>query len=76
MVEVKEDIDDREVEILATVNNPDDVQAQIAMYVNVGYQRPTPEKHLEKGKEFWNDGVAVFLKGSKLKKGTKIRLYV
>jgi hypothetical protein len=49
VVEVKEDIDDREVEILATVNNPDDVQAQIAMYVNVGYQRPTPEKAFGEG---------------------------
>lgn len=74
-VEVKEQRFD-EVRVMAFVDNPEEVNGALGMYVNVGDspQVPTKTDNSYKGEPIWNDGLGVFLNSSSIKPKQTIRM--
>ena len=62
-----------EISLMATLNNPDQVDGALKMYASVG-GRVTADTHGYEGIEIWNDGLGILLNKNNVKSGQTIKV--
>lgn len=77
-VVVPGDLNYTELDILVYLNNPEEVNGTLSLFVNAGNNvvRPTADSFNYKGEPIWNDGLGVFLDTSKVKPKDNIQILV